>query len=128
MSELNAEHNRVCWIDIPVADLDRAIAFYKGVLAIDVKKEAHDGAEFGVLEHDPGNGGCLVPMPDQAGAKPGPLVYLNTNGRIRDAVAKVSRLGGKVTQEIHPIGPYGFRAFITDSEGNTFALHSNTDS
>lgn len=143
MSDFNAQHNRVVWFDIPVADLDRAIEFYRAVLGIKVEKQSFDGFEFGVLEHDQGNGGCLVPLPekdgpekdgpekdapDNVGAKPGPLIYLNTDGRIRDALAKVTQHGGAVTQDIHPIGPHGFRAFITDSEGNTFALHSNTDS
>jgi len=127
MSEFNAKHNRVVWMDIPVADLDRAVAFYKGVLAIEVTRESVDGFEFAILAHDKGNGGCLVPMPDHVGAKPGPHVYLNTDGRIRDALAKTAVLGGEITQDVHPIGPHGFRAFITDSEGNTFVLHSYTD-
>lgn len=127
MSDLNARHNRVVWMDIPVADLDRAAAFYEAVLAIKVSKDSFNGFEFAVLEHDEGNGGCLIPMPDNVGAAPGPLVYLNADGRIRDAVAKVAAHGGAVTQDVHPIGPHGFRAFITDSEGNTFALHSQSD-
>lgn len=127
MSDLNTKHNRVVWFDIPVVDLDRAIAFYQGVLAIDITKESFNGFEFAVLAHDEGNGGCLVPMPDQAGAKPGVTVYLNVDGRLRDACARTIDLGGQVTQEIHPIGPHGFRAFILDSEGNHFALHSESD-
>lgn len=66
-------------------------------------------------------------MPDQAGAKPGVTVYLNVDGRLHDACNKVKELGGEVTQDIHAIGAHGFRAFINDSEGNHFALHSNTD-
>ena len=128
MSDLNSTHNRVVWMDIPVADLARATAFYEAVLAIKVTRESFNGFEFAVLEHDQGNGGCLIPMSaEHIGAKPGPLVYLNTDGRIRDALAKVTEHGGAVTQDIHPIGPHGFRAFITDSEGNTFALHSQSD-
>ena len=29
MSDLNSLHNRAVWFDIPVADLDRAAAFYR---------------------------------------------------------------------------------------------------
>ncbi len=32
MSDLKTKHNRVVWMDIPVADLGRDIAFYEGVL------------------------------------------------------------------------------------------------
>jgi predicted enzyme related to lactoylglutathione lyase len=53
------------------------------------------------------------------------MVYLNANGRLDDAVASVAPNGGKVLQAKHPIGPFGFRAIILDSEGNRVALHSD---
>jgi hypothetical protein len=55
------------------------------------------------------------------------LLYLNVDGRIRDAVANVVPNGGTVIDDTHPIGPHGFRAIVLDSEGNRVALHSNTD-
>ena len=57
----------------------------------------------------------------------GILVYMNVEGRIRDAVAQVEKLGGKVLEPTHPIGPHGFRAIVLDSEGNRIALHSSVD-
>jgi hypothetical protein len=54
-------------------------------------------------------------------------VYLNVDGRIVDAVKAVNAAGGKVLQETHQIGPYGFRAIFQDSEGNRVALHSMTN-
>lgn len=124
MSDFNTLHNRYVWMDIPVADLDRAIAFYRGVMAVGVTKESFDETTFGLFEHDEGNGGCLVIDPDAISDSTGPLVYLNVNGRIREAVEQVIALGGKVTQDVHSLGPHGFRALIIDSEGNRFALHS----
>jgi len=35
--------------------------------------------------------------------------------------------GGQIVQDIHPIGPHGFRAILIDSEGNRIALHSLTN-
>lgn len=127
MSDLNSLHNRAVWIDIPVADLDRAAAFYNAVLAIPVHKERFQEFTFCVLDHKEGNGGCLVPKPAEVSADRGILVYLNVNGRIRDAVAQVERQRGKIVQAIHPIGPHGFRAIVLDSEGNRVALHSTVD-
>lgn len=127
MSDFNAKHNRFGWMDIPVVDAERAAAFYAGVLAITVERMEHEGTAFYVLEHDQGNGGCLVPEPGGIAGDKGPLVYLNVDGRIRDAVAKVGELGGEVTQGVHSLGPYGFRSLIKDSEGNKFALWSTTD-
>lgn len=127
MGDLNSVHNRVVWVDIPVADLDRAAAFYAAVLAIKVHREKFGDFSFCVLDHKDGNGGCLIPKPDGINSTGGILVYMNVDGRIRDAVAKVESLGGKVVKGIESIGPHGFRALILDSEGNRLALHSTTD-
>jgi len=126
MSELNSAHNRVVWCDLPVANLDSASAFYRAVLAIRVDPMEFNGMRFAILEHDKGNGGCLVPQEGYAGCTTGPLVYLNVDGRIRDAVAQAAFLGGKVIEAIHPIGPHGIRAIVLDSEGTRIALHSTT--
>jgi hypothetical protein len=129
MSDFNSKNNRVVWMDIYVDDLDRACAFYEAVLAIECTRESFGEVDFAVLEHKDGNGGCLVPRPE---GQKNPnwysvMVYLNADGRIRDAVAQVEKLGGRVALDVHPIGPHGFRALIEDSEGNPIALHSNTD-
>lgn len=127
MSDFNSTHNRVVWCDIPVADLERACAFYRGVLGVGVEKVEFDGTAFAVLTHDQGNGGCLIPHPGYAGCADGPLVYMNVDGRIRDAVAQANAHGGQVIEDVHPIGPHGFRALLLDSEGTRIALHSAVD-
>jgi predicted enzyme related to lactoylglutathione lyase len=127
MADFNAENNRAVWFDIPVVDLDRSITFYSAVLAIDVGKAEFEDCTFAVLEHKDGNGGCLVPKPTEVTHDKGILLYLNVDGRIRDAVGKTTANGGEVIQETHAIGPHGFRALIKDSEGNRLALHSNSN-
>ena len=127
MGDLNREHNRAVWFDIPVADLARANAFYAALLAIKVSSEAFGEIQFSVLEHGEGNGGCLVPRPDEVTADKGILVYLNAHGRIRDAVEQAKNHGGTIVEDVHSIGPHGFRAILLDSEGNRIALHSEDD-
>ena len=127
MSDANTLQNRLVWFDIPVSDLDRAVAFYAEVLGIAVHKESFGDIDFAVLEHADGNGGCLVLKPEEVASNRGILCYLNADGRLRDAVSKVEAKGGQVMEAIHSIGPHGFRALILDSEGNRLALHSNTD-
>lgn len=126
MSDFNSQNNRAVWFDIPVADLDRAAAFYRAVLGIQIHKETFGSFTFCVLDHHDGNGGCLVVKPEEVSAT-GILVYLNVDGRIQHAVSQVEPLGGSVLQGTHAIGPHGFRAVVKDSEGNRIALHSNTD-
>jgi uncharacterized protein len=107
---MHASTDRVVWFDLPVADLKRASRFY--------------GA---VLEHGPsGNGGCLIPNAKDVSAA-GILVYMNVDGRIRDALRQAEKHGGRVVKAIESIGPHGFRAILMDSEGNRIALHSGTD-
>ena len=127
MSDLNTTHNRLVWFDIPVADVERAAAFYRAVLGIDVHVVPMGDGKLGVLDHDEGNGGCLVHDPASIGRHGGILVYLNAAGRIRDAVRQAERLGGRVLEAVTPIGEHGFRAIVEECEGNRIGLHSPTD-
>ncbi len=127
MSDFNSAHNRAVWFDIPVVELDRAAAFYAAVLGVEVHKEQFGDTSFCVLEHQNGNGGCLVTNESQVTSEQGILVYMNVDKRIRDAVERVTEKGGKMVQPIHSIGPHGFRVIVLDSEGNRIALHSTID-
>jgi uncharacterized protein len=127
MKNFNAENNRAVWFDIPVTDLDRAKDFYEAVLNIEVFKEKADEFEFCVLDHKDGNGGCLFINKDEISSNSGIILYLNVNGRIKDAVVKAEKKGAKILKPIHQIGEHGFRSVILDSEGNRIVLHSDTD-
>jgi len=118
--------NRVVWVDIPVLELDRAIAFYSAVLGSPVTKEGGPGFVFGLLPHSGSDvGGCLYSSGnDNSPSKVGPLIYLNAEGRLEQAVRAVAAQGGQVLQAVHQIGPHGFRAIVLDSEGNRVALHA----
>ena len=124
--------NTLCWTDIPVADMDRAIMFYSAVLGNEVSKMSEQGFEYGLLPHEEQNAsGCLCVGSDSVGnenkpSQTGPLIYLSVEGRLDDAVKKAGASGGKVLEGKQQIGPHGYRALIIDSEGNRIALHSST--
>lgn len=120
--------HQIVWVDIPVKDLERAISFYSAVLGRPVSKEGGPGFAFGLLPHSDGDvGGCLyLPGPENAPSRVGPLVYLNVQGRLAQAVEAVPPLGGQVLKGVHEIGPHGFCAIVLDSEGNRLALHAPT--
>lgn len=123
--------NQFVWVDIPVVDLDRAIKFYSAVLGCTITKQSNPEFTFGLFPHSDTNvSGCLYvpPEKDNAPSLNGPLVYLNAEGRIVAAVKAVVAEGGKVLQDIHQIGPYGYRAICRDTEGNRIAFHAMTNS
>ena len=127
MGDWNYKYNRAVWFDVPVVDLDRAQAFYSAVLGIGVSQETFGETSFCVLDHQDGNGGCLVINPEGVASDAGVLVYFNTDGRIRDALAQVEKHGGSIVEALHSKGPHGFQAVVLDSEGNRIALHSRDD-
>ena len=120
--------NRFVWVDIPVLNLERAVAFYSKVLGAPVTKEGGPGFVFGLLPHTGSDvGGCLYsPGEDNAPSRTGPLVYLNAEGRLAQAVEAVATTGGQIIQAVHQIGSHGYRAIVVDSEGNRVALHAPT--
>ena len=114
-----------CWTDIPVNNLDRAISFYSDVLNAPVEKFSQHGFEFGLLPHPEDNvSGCLTIMPERQPSQNGPLVYLNVEGRLDQAIQIAQEKGGQLLSEKIQMGPYGHRAIILDTEGNGIALYS----
>ena len=124
----------LCWTDIPVTNLDRAIKFYSAVLGKEVRKLSEGGPGYGLLPHEEANAsGCLCLRSDSGGVdnRPsanGPLIYLSVEGRLDEAVEAARANGGKILRARQQIGEHGFRAVIIDSEGNRIALHASAAS
>jgi len=124
----------LCWTDIPVTNLDRAIKFYSAVLGKEVRKLSEGRMEYGLLPHEERNAsGCLCLRSDSGGidnrpSPNGPLIYLSVDGRLDQAVEAARANGGKVLREKQQIGEHGFRGVIIDSEGNRIALHTSVTS
>jgi predicted enzyme related to lactoylglutathione lyase len=91
----------IVWVDIPARDLDRAINFYSAALGIPVEKHEYPGGAMGIFPHgDTTVGGCLFTGGEDLISDRGPLIYLNVDGRLDEAVASepqccaVIRMGG----------------------------------
>ena len=120
--------SNIVWFDVPALDIDRAIKFYAAVLARPVEREDFDGVAIGMLPSAEGNpSGCVCLVEDFKPSADGVMIYLDVNGRLKEAVAAVRANGGVVQKDVHSIGQYGYRAEVLDSEGNCIALHSETE-
>jgi len=114
--------NRIVWFDLPAADLERAMKFYAAVLDTKVS-ERFPGV--GVISSDDGAiSGCVFKSEEIQPSDQGALLYFNVSGRLDAAVAAAAKCGGTIKEPPHPIGEFGRRALVIDSEGNRIALHS----
>lgn len=124
------KNNVVGWFEIPVNDMERAIAFYEEIF--DFNLERHkigplDMAWFPWKEDGLGSPGSLVYHKDfYKPSSNGVLIYLTAHsGDLENELSKVEASGGKILQHKTKISDeYGFMALILDTEGNRVALHS----
>ncbi|MBY0284731.1 MAG: VOC family protein [Sphingomonas sp.] len=116
--------NPIAYVEIPVTDMDRAIAFYADVLGFDFERQTIDGydmALFPAAEGAAGASGALVKGDVYVPGKTGPIVYFRVADI--DAVLKRARArGAKILYDKKDVGAFGFVAEVEDSEGNRIAL------
>lgn len=119
--------NPVTWFEIPVTDLDRAVAFYRGVFGFELERVAIDGNEMALFpsaDGEAGVSGALAKGDSYVPSVNGTRVYFSTEA-IEDTLRKVDALGGRTLYPKTSIGALGWVAEFEDSEGNRVALHSN---
>ena len=122
--------NPVTWFEIYVKDMQRAKTFYERTLGIELQKldtPASDVTEmltFPMGKDSYGATGALVKMDGgPVGGGNGTIVYFEC----KDCAVEASRVranGGKIMKDKFAIGPHGFIALATDTEGNAIGLHS----
>ena len=123
---MEMQHNPVGWFEIPVIDLDRAVAFYEHVFQITMveqPKGKYEMAWFPMKEGAFGACGTLVMGEGHAPSPNGVLIYFSVPD-VDAALMRVEDRGGRVLQRKSSIGEYGFIGLLIDSEGNRIGLHS----
>lgn len=118
--------NPVGWFEIYVDDMARARAFYEAVFGVTLSPLGDSGIEmyaFPMGQESYGASGALVRMPGFPPGGNSVLVYFSCADCAVEAV-KAAAAGGQVQKPKFSIGPYGFIALVTDSEGNLIGLHS----
>ncbi len=115
------------WFEIPALDLDRAQAFYEGLLGAAMRRESIGPNTLAVFAYGgAGVGGCVMVGPQvPAPRADGSLIFLNAGASLDLVLARVFEVGGRIcTPEVTLPGDMGVFAHIIDSEGNRVGLHA----
>lgn len=119
---------RIGHVHLRVADLDRAIGFYCGVLGFDVMQRHGDGAAFlsaGGYHHHIGlntweSKGGMPPPPGYTGLYHTAILY-PTRAALADAVRRVIEAGYRITGKAdHGVS---LAVYLDDPEGNGVELY-----
>jgi predicted enzyme related to lactoylglutathione lyase len=117
--------NQIFYVEIPVENMDRAVAFYGAVFGFELEREIIDGNEmalFPFVAGSEGATGALAKGDSYRPSKDGPRVYFSTTD-IDSTLNKATKSGAEILYPKTDVGEYGFVAEISDSEGNRIALH-----
>ncbi|MBC8212481.1 MAG: VOC family protein [Gammaproteobacteria bacterium] len=120
------KNNPVGWFEIYVQDMDRAKAFYEGVLALQLENLDMPEIEMWAFPMDmqrSGASGSLVKIAGYPSGGNSTLVYFScTDCGVEES--RVEQNGGRIEKPKTSIGEYGFITLAFDTEGNMFGLHS----
>jgi predicted enzyme related to lactoylglutathione lyase len=131
LKKIDQETNVLTWFEIPVADVQRAKAFYESILEIEMVYNSDGNDEAVFFPYDPKviqatSGRVTGVLSKKEGNSPsevGTLVYINASPNIQEVLDRVEIAGGTIITKKIEI-PAGFIAIIKDSEGNKIGLHS----
>lgn len=118
--------NAINWFEIPAKNFERAKKFYETVLDITMVLP-FEGMKYAMFPADMQNGEIGGGLVEEQGYEPslnGALVYLNGGDDLSVPLSKVEAAGGTIFMAKKSIGPNGFMAMFTDTEGNRVAFHS----
>lgn len=115
----------VVWFEIPAADFDRAVGFYEKLMGYTLMRDKDMGMPMAAFTNDHQRvSGCVREKPGHKGME-GVMIYLNCNGFLNEAVARVEKAGGKLCSPIVELpGDMGRFIHIEDTEGNRVGLHA----
>ena len=119
-------NNPLRWFEIATADLDRAVAFYQNILAIELRRETCGDIAMAIFPYaEPYPSGALVAMPQLQPRDNGTLVYLDGGADLNTVLARIPTAGGHVVMGKTDLGKgIGHIALFIDSEGNRVGLYS----
>jgi uncharacterized protein len=128
---MEIKHNVVGWFEIPVTDLDRAIAFYNKVFGFEMTRSILGTLEMAYFPSVPGTVGSMGALafhPEfYKPSADGTVVYFTAfSGDVSIELSRVEAAGGKVVMPRKQISEeIGYMGLFIDTEGNRIAVHSH---
>jgi uncharacterized protein len=126
MSETETRKSVAVWFEIPAREFDRTVEFYETLFGEKLRREQFGPSRMAVFPYQqPGVGGAVIEAGTLTPGGSGTLVYLNCDGRLEQAIARVQLAGGSLAGPKVDL-PDGMGTFIhvLDPEGNRVGLHS----
>lgn len=114
----------VRYLEIPVRDIDRAVAFYEAVFTVTLERVTVDGyamAHFPTNEGQQGADVTLAQGDVYVPTKSGVIVYFSV-ASIDAVIARAKQRGSSVLYDKKEVAPGLWVAEFEDSEGNRIAL------
>jgi predicted enzyme related to lactoylglutathione lyase len=119
--------NAINWFEIPVANFERAVAFYERILAAKLQLDASfPGMRMAILPYQqPGVGGCLSEFEQARPHADGVRIYLNGGENLATILDRVVAAGGAIIMpKTFLRDDIGHIGMFRDIEGNIVGLHS----
>jgi predicted enzyme related to lactoylglutathione lyase len=122
----NIMDNPLRWFEIATTNLDRAVAFYQNILAVELRREHCGGIAMAIFPYaEPYPSGALVAMPQLQPRDNGTLIYLDGGADLNVVLARIPAAGGQVVMAKTDLGNnIGHIALFIDCEGNRVGLYS----
>jgi len=114
----------ISWVEIPAADFERAVKFYRSVLKIDLQTMDFGEEKMACF---PGGEGAISFAPNFKPGKNGALVSFNAEQDLEGAIERIRANGGTILQSKTKIEARerGYFAVFVDCEGNKVGLYGD---
>ncbi len=116
--------NLIAWVEIPSEDFNRAVAFYKQLLQMELEIIDCDTEKMACF---PGGEGAIINAKGYTPSREGVLVSLNTGKKLDATIKRIEELDCEITipkTKIQAEGRGYFAVFI-DCEGNRIGLYGD---
>jgi len=124
-AQQSTTQNPVSYFEIPVSNMDRAIAFYEALFSTALERTVIDGHDMALFPFDvngQGISGALAKGDSYVPSASGPRIYFLVNN-IDEVLNRAVSMGGSVAYPKTSVGQFWVAEF-KDSEGNQIALSS----